>query len=67
MTVDVVSGTTTTTVATYSNRDQGRAFLERHVDLSAFAGTSVTLRFTASENASAATSFVLDDTTLSAG
>ncbi|MEU8517172.1 alkaline phosphatase family protein [Kitasatospora sp. NPDC048722] len=56
-----------TTLATYSNLDAASGYTQRTLDLSAYAGRSVTLTFTGTENSSAdQTSFVVDDTTLNA-
>lgn len=59
--VQVVSGGTTTTLATYSNLDKSNGYVAKTIDLSAFAGKSVTLKFTSTEDSSAQTSFVFDD------
>jgi subtilisin family serine protease len=67
LTVQAVSGGTTTTLATYSNLDDGSAYVQRTLNMSAFTGKSVTLRFTATEDSSLATSFVVDDTSLTTG
>ncbi|MFJ9875378.1 M4 family metallopeptidase [[Kitasatospora] papulosa] len=50
----VVNGTTTTTLATYSNATPG-GYAQRTLDLSAFKGRTVTIKFTGTEDASAAT------------
>ena len=65
--VQVVSGGTTTTLGTFSNLDKGTSYVQRSFNLSAFTGRSVTLRFTGTEDASLATSFVIDDTSLTTG
>lgn len=65
--VQVVSGTTTTTVATYSNVHASSGYVARTLDLSAYAGRSVTVRFVGAEDASLATSFLVDDTSLTTG
>jgi serine protease len=52
----------TTTVATFSNLNKATGYTQRSADLSAFAGQTVTLKFTAVEDASLQTSFVIDDT-----
>jgi subtilisin family serine protease len=67
LTVQAVSGGTTTTLATYSNLNKGSSYVQRTLDMSAFTGKSVTLRFTATEDSSLATSFVVDDTSLTTG
>ncbi|MFD8083854.1 alkaline phosphatase family protein [Kitasatospora sp. NPDC059722] len=55
------------TLATYSNLDAANGYTQRTLDLSAYAGKSVTLTFTGVENSSAdQTGFVIDDTTLNA-
>ncbi len=65
--VQVVSGSTTTTLATYSNLDESTGYVTRTLDASAFAGKSVTVRFVGTEDSSLATSFVVDDTSLTTG
>jgi subtilisin family serine protease len=62
LTVEVDAGGATTTLATYSNLDENTSYVERTVDLSAYAGQTVTVGFTASEDSSLQTSFVIDDT-----
>lgn len=52
----------TTTVATFSNLNKATGYTQRTADLSAFAGQTVTLKFTAVEDSSLQTSFVIDDT-----
>jgi Zn-dependent metalloprotease len=61
LTVQIVSGTTTTTLATYSNVNATSGYVLRTLSLSAFAGKSVTLKFTGTEDSSAATNFLVDD------
>jgi len=51
-----------TTLATYSNLDKATGYQQRTVDVSAFAGQTVTLAFTGTEDSSLQTSFCLDDT-----
>jgi Zn-dependent metalloprotease len=51
-----------TTLATYSNLDAASGYTQRSVNLSAYAGQSVTLKFTGTEDAYLQTSFVIDDT-----
>ncbi|MEV5722370.1 S8 family peptidase [Micrococcus luteus] len=59
--VQVVTGATGTyTVAAHSNLDKG-GYATRTVDLSRFAGTTVTLRFRGTEDFSAATTFRIDE------
>jgi hypothetical protein len=64
--VQVVSGGTTTTVATYSNASAASGYVLKTVDLSAYVGKTITLKFVATEDSSLQTSFVLDDISLTA-
>lgn len=63
--VQVVSGGTTTTLATYSNANATGAYALRSLSLAAFAGKTVTIRFNGTEDSSLQTSFVIDDTSIS--
>ncbi|WP_328314323.1 immune inhibitor A [Streptomyces sp. NBC_00442] len=58
------SGTVLATPVTYSNLNAASGYAQRTVDLGAYAGQTVTLRFTATEGSKLQTSFVLDDTAL---
>ena len=71
--IDSQEGTTTaydkltltangTAVQSFSNVNQGTGYVLRTVNLSAYAGTSVALKWTGTEDASLATSFFIDDT-----
>ncbi|MEE1782415.1 Ig domain-containing protein [Streptomyces sp. SP17BM10] len=51
-----------TTLATYSNVNAAAGYQQHTINLSAYAGQSVTLKFTGSEDYTKQTSFVLDDT-----
>ncbi|MFI9274433.1 putative Ig domain-containing protein [Kitasatospora sp. NPDC052896] len=63
--VEVVSSTGTTTVASYSNLNAHKGYQQYSVDLSAWTGQTVTVKFVGTENNSPQlTSFVLDDTAL---
>jgi serine protease len=53
-----------TTVATYSNVNAATGYVQKTIDLSAYAGQSVTLKFNGVEDSSLQTSFVIDDTAL---
>ncbi|GHD89009.1 M1 family aminopeptidase [Streptomyces naganishii] len=53
-----------TTLATYSNLDAASGYTKKTFDLSAFAGQTVTVSFTGTEDSGAQTSFVLDDVAL---
>ncbi|MFE9424939.1 putative Ig domain-containing protein [Kitasatospora sp. NPDC006697] len=55
-----------TTLATYSNVNASTGYVQKSFDLSSFAGRSVTLKFTGTEDSSLQTSFVIDDTALNA-
>lgn len=56
----------TTTLATYSNLNKNTGYAQKSFNLSGFAGQTVTLKFTGTEDASLQTSFVIDDTALNA-
>jgi hypothetical protein len=62
--VQVVSGATTTTVATYSNLNKSAAYAQKTLNLSSFVGKTVTLKLVGAEDASLATSFFVDDLSL---
>ncbi|MER6491293.1 M4 family metallopeptidase [Streptomyces griseorubiginosus] len=51
-----------TTLATYSNLNAASGYVQKSFSLSAFAGQTVTLKFTGVEDSSLQTSFVIDDT-----
>jgi hypothetical protein len=53
-----------TTLATYSNLNHNSGYVQKSFDLSSFAGQTVTLKFTGTEDSSLQTSFVIDDTAL---
>ena len=53
-----------TTLATFSNLNKNTGYAVHSVDLSSYAGQTVTLKFTGSEDSSLQTSFVIDDTSL---
>jgi xanthomonalisin len=61
LTVAVTSGSTTTTLATYSNVNAATGYVLKTIDMSAYIGKTVTLKFTGTEDSSLASSFVLDD------
>jgi len=54
----------TTTLATFSNLNKAAGYSQKTFNLSAFAGQTVTLKFTGTEDISLQTSFVVDDTAL---
>ncbi|WP_329192629.1 MULTISPECIES: M1 family aminopeptidase [unclassified Streptomyces] len=53
-----------TTLATYSNLDKNTGYVQKSFDVSAFAGQTVTVAFTGTEDSSLQTSFVIDDVAL---
>ncbi|MFE0327448.1 putative Ig domain-containing protein [Streptomyces sp. NPDC058960] len=53
-----------TTLATYSNVNAASGYTQKSFDLSSFAGSTVTLKFSGVEDSSLQTSFVIDDTAL---
>ncbi|HYU86744.1 MAG TPA: hydrolase, partial [Kribbellaceae bacterium] len=65
--VQVVDGTSTTTLATYSNLNKNTTYTQKTFDLSAYKGKTVTVKFLGVEDSSLQTSFVIDDTAVSVG
>ncbi|MFI7519997.1 M28 family peptidase [Micromonospora globbae] len=55
-----------TTLATWSNLDAAPGYVQRTLTVGAYAGQTVTLTFTGTEDASLQTSFVIDDVSLTA-
>jgi PKD repeat protein len=55
------SGAVLGTLATYSNLDAVRGYVQRSFNLSAYAGQTITLKLTGVEDGSGQTSFVVDD------
>ncbi|WP_412542310.1 putative Ig domain-containing protein [Longispora sp. K20-0274] len=53
-----------TTVASYSNVNAAAGYVQRTVNMTAYIGQTVTLKFTGTEDASLATNFVIDDVSL---
>ena len=63
--VEITSGSTTTTLATYSNLNAASGYTQHSVNLAAYIGKAITVKFIGTENSSSQqTSFVLDDTAL---
>ncbi|MCW3813041.1 M4 family metallopeptidase [Micromonospora sp. DR5-3] len=56
------SGTVLATLATYSNLNKAAGYSQKSFSLAAYAGQTVTLKFTGAEDISLQTSFVIDDT-----
>ncbi|MFE3205136.1 M28 family peptidase [Embleya sp. NPDC059237] len=54
-----------TTLATYSNANATGTYVQKTVDLSAYAGQTVSLQFSGSEDESATTTFYVDDVSIS--
>lgn len=54
----------TTTLATYSNLNENTAYALKSFNVASYAGQTLTLKFTGTEDASLATSFVVDDVSL---
>ena len=52
----------TTSLATYSNLNKAAGYVQKSIDVSSFAGSSLALKFSAVEDSSLQTSFVIDDT-----
>ena len=61
LTVQATSGTTTTTLATYTNVNAAAGYVQKTISLNGYIGKSVTIKFTGTEDSSLQTSFVLDD------
>ena len=53
-----------TTLATFSNLNKAAGYTQRSFNLSSFAGQTVSISFTGTEDTSLQTSFVVDDTAL---
>lgn len=51
-----------TTLASYSNLNKNTGYVQKTFDLSSFAGQTVAIKFTGTEDSSLQTSFVIDDT-----
>ncbi|MEV8375394.1 M4 family metallopeptidase [Kribbella sp. NPDC056861] len=62
--VQIVDGSTTTTLATYSNLNKNTTYTQKTFNVGAYAGKTVTVRFLENEDVSLQTSFVVDDTSL---
>ena len=56
-----------TTLATYSNLNKASGYVLRSFNVGSFAGQTVTVSFSGTEDSSLQTSFVVDDTALNAG
>jgi hypothetical protein len=58
------SGAVLATLASYSNLDHNTGYLQRTFTVAAYAGQTVTIKFTGTEDYTQQTSFVIDDTAL---
>jgi len=56
-----------TTLATFSNLNHHSGYIQHTYSLGSFAGSTVTLKFTGTEDSSLQTSFVVDDTAVNTG
>jgi len=56
------SGSVVATLATFSNLNHNTGYLQHSYSLGSYAGSTITLKFTGSEDSSLQTSFVIDDT-----
>lgn len=64
MRVQVVDGSTTSTLATYSNVGTNATYNQKSFDVSAYRGRTIQVKFLMTEDYSLQTSFVVDDTSL---
>ncbi|MEP7154423.1 MAG: Ig-like domain-containing protein [Betaproteobacteria bacterium] len=60
------SGTVLTTLATYSNLNKGTTYLQKTFDISTYKGQTVRVYFEGIEGSTVATSFLVDDVTVTA-
>jgi aminopeptidase S len=65
--VQIVDGSTTSTLATYSNLNKNSSYVQKTLNVLAYKGKTVTVRFLGQEDSSLQTSFVIDDVALQAG
>jgi hypothetical protein len=66
MRVQVVDGSTVTTLKTFTNVGTNATYTQYSHSLTAYKGKTVTIRFTMTEDSSLQTSFVVDDTAVNA-
>lgn len=64
--IQIVDGGTTTTLATYSNLNKNTTYVQKTFNVTAYKGKTVTVKFLGQEDSSLQTSFVVDDTSLTA-
>jgi hypothetical protein len=65
--VQVVDGSTTSTLATYSNANANSTYVQKSFDVTAYKGKTIAVKFLMNEDSSLQTSFVVDDTALTVG
>jgi hypothetical protein len=65
--VQIVDGSTTTTLATYSNLNKNTTYTQKSFNVTAYKGKTISVKFLGQEDSSLQTSFVIDDTSLTAG
>ncbi|MFG1817121.1 M4 family metallopeptidase [Kribbella sp. NPDC049174] len=65
--IQIVDGATTTTLATYSNLNKNTTYTQKTFNVTAYKGKTVSVKFLMNEDSSLQTSFVIDDTSLTAG
>ena len=61
------SGTVLATLHTWTRLDANSGYTQETFDMTPYVGQAITLKFTCSEDSSGQTSFVIDDTSLTAG
>ncbi|UXN32944.1 S8 family peptidase [Glutamicibacter sp. M10] len=64
LTVQVLDGSSTYNVGTWSNLDASSSYAQKSINLNNYRGKTVTLRFRGVEDSSQATTFRIDDTSL---
>ncbi len=64
MKVQVVNGSSTATLATYTNVGTNATYTQKSFNLTSYKGKTITVKFLMTEDASLQTSFVVDDTAL---
>ncbi|MGW6280085.1 M4 family metallopeptidase [Kribbella sp. NPDC055071] len=65
--VQIVDGSTTTTLATYSNLDKSTSYVQKTLNVTQYKGKTVTVKFVGQEDSSLQSTFAIDDTSLTAG
>jgi hypothetical protein len=62
--VQIVNGSTTSTLATYSNANANNTYVQKTLDVTSYKGKTIKVSFLMNEDYSLQTSFVVDDTSL---